>query len=108
MVEESSVRIGRESRGIVGHAIEVAWDEIMGGHVAIMARMESLKTQEVSRRAGRGRRAFAIPIHGRGIVVQSANGGFGDIYSVGHDVVMTHSGGQFEITVRNLAGQVAP
>jgi hypothetical protein len=93
-------------RSIVCHAIARAFEIILEGEVAMMALVESLGAEEVSRWAGSCDRAFAIPVETDNIIGAGFDGALANIVTVCCYRVVQDTASQFELRVVNSAGWV--
>jgi hypothetical protein len=63
----------------------------------MMALVESLGAEEVSRGAGSGDRAFAIPVEADNIISAGFDGAFADIVTVCRDGVVQDTASEFQL-----------
>ena len=88
------------------HDVSRARNVVMQWNVTVPALVESLQTEEERRGTRGGGGAFALPVHGRGIIVRIVHGAFGHVSEASENVVLGNGPREFQVTVGDVACRV--
>jgi hypothetical protein len=95
-----------QARGIVGHAVGVAWEVLGPVTVAVELLVIARKPAQARRRARRGDRALPHPGDRRGVNREVLEGRVADVMSMRHEVDLHQKSRVFQVAVHDVPRRV--